>query len=52
MKKLRHFCLDAEVSPHEVVESMILREDFNITATSIANDIKEGKNQRSTEEAL
>jgi hypothetical protein len=28
MKKLRHFCVDAEVRPNEVVEAMIFREDF------------------------
>ena len=28
MKKLRHFCVDTEVRPNEVVETMILHEDF------------------------
>lgn len=29
MKKLRHFCVDTEVRPNDVVEAMILREDFD-----------------------
>jgi hypothetical protein len=28
MRKLRHFCVDTEARPNDVVEAMILREDF------------------------
>lgn len=28
MKKLRQFCVDTEVRPNDVIEAMILREDF------------------------
>ena len=28
MRKLRHFCVDIELRPNEVVEAMILCEDF------------------------
>jgi hypothetical protein len=29
MKKLRHFCVDIEARPNDVVEAMTLREDFD-----------------------
>ena len=28
MRKLRHFCVDIELRPNDVVEAMILRENF------------------------
>jgi hypothetical protein len=28
MKKLRHFCVDTEARPNDVVEAMTLRENF------------------------
>jgi hypothetical protein len=41
MKKLRHFCVDTEVRPNEVVEAMILRENFDENGDSIVDYIKE-----------
>ena len=29
IKKLRHFCVDTDLRPNDVVEAMILREDFD-----------------------
>jgi hypothetical protein len=44
MKKLRHFCVDTEVRPDDVVEAMILREDFEKNGENLLVLIK--NNQR------
>lgn len=41
MKKLLHFCVDSEIRLYEVVEAMILREDFGQNGTSLLDYIKE-----------
>ena len=44
MKNLLRSCVDAELRPHEVVEAMILREDFDENGDSILDYIKEMQN--------
>jgi len=44
MRKLRHFCVDAELRPFEVVEAMILREDFEKNAIIFTKHLKENNN--------
>ena len=41
MKELRHFCVDTELRPNEVVEAMILREDFKENGESLADYIED-----------
>jgi hypothetical protein len=51
MKKLRHFCVDTEVRPNEVVEAMILREDFDENGTSLLDYIEKNRNLTIREES-
>ena len=44
MKKLRHFCVDIELRPNEVVEAMILRENFEKSGEDLLVLIR--KNQK------
>jgi hypothetical protein len=48
MKKLRHFYVVTEVRPNEVVEAMILREDFEKNNKELLEFIK--NNQRNAKE--
>ena len=50
MKKLRHFCVDAELRPFEVVEAMILHEDFEKNRTSLVDYIQKNRNLTIREE--
>jgi hypothetical protein len=47
MKKFPHFCVDTEVRPNDVVEAMILCEDFNKNGENILvlvkNNLKNAK---------
>lgn len=51
MKKLRHFCVDTELRSNDVVEAMILCENFNENRESLADYIKENQKVPITEES-
>ena len=51
MRKLRHFCVDAELRPFEVVEAMILHEDFEKNRTSLVDYIQKNRNLTIREES-
>jgi hypothetical protein len=51
MKKVQHFCVDTEVRPNDVVEAMILREDFDKNGTSLLDYIEKNRNLTITEES-
>ena len=51
MKKLRHFCADIEARPNDVIEAMILREDFDENGTSLLDYIEKNRNLTITEES-
>ena len=51
MKKLRHFCVDIEARPNDVVEAMILREDFEENGTSLVDYIQKNRNLTIREES-
>ena len=51
MKKLLHFCVHAELRPNEIVEAMILREDFDENGTSLLDYIEKNRNLTIREES-
>jgi len=51
MRKLRHFCVDTELRPNDVVEAMILREDFDENGTSLLDCIEKNRNLTIREES-
>ena len=51
MKKLRHFCVDIDLRPNDVVEAMILREDLDENGTSLHDYIEKNRNLTIREES-